>query len=78
MGFEQDMKRMEAITEKLKSNETPLEEAIALFEEGVGIARSVEKQLTEIERKVEILLTPTDDTSATQPTLAPFAETETR
>ena len=78
MSFETDMKRMEEITGKLKNNETPLEEAIALFEEGVGIAKLVEKQLTEIERKVEILLTPTDGTHAEQPTLTPFAESQSQ
>ncbi|MDD4218961.1 MAG: exodeoxyribonuclease VII small subunit [Sphaerochaetaceae bacterium] len=74
MSFEQDIERMEEITKKLKNNETPLSEAIALFEEGVAIARNTEKQLSEIERKVEILLTPTEEEHVQEPTLAPFSE----
>lgn len=71
MSYEKDIERMEEITQKLKTNETPLSEAIALFEEGVTIARTVEKQLSEIERKVEILL---DQNAAEEPQLAPFSE----
>lgn len=62
MSFERDMARMEEITNRLQDNSVPLEESIKLFEEGVGIARRVEKELTEIERKVEILTSPVDGT----------------
>lgn len=62
MSFESDMARMEEITNRLQDNSVPLEESIKLFEEGVGIARRVEKELTEIERKVEILTSPPDGT----------------
>lgn len=68
MSYEKDIERMEEITQKLKSDETPLKEAIALFEEGVTLAKRVEKELTEVERKVEILLG--DD----EESLAPFGE----
>lgn len=71
MSYEKDIERMEEITQKLKNNETPLSEAIALFEEGVTIAHTVEKQLSEIERKVEILLNQSTDD---EPQLAPFTE----
>lgn len=60
MSFERDMARMEEITNRLQDNSVPLEESIKLFEEGVAIARRVEKELTEIERKVEILTSPVD------------------
>ncbi len=71
MSYEKDIERMEEITQKLKSNETPLAEAIALFEEGVTLARTVEKQLSEIERKVEILL---DQNGTDEPQLTPFSD----
>lgn len=74
MSIEDDIKRMEQITAKLKDSGTPLEEAITLFEEGALIAKRIEKSLTEMERKVEILVTPADDRSATEPTLEPFTE----
>lgn len=72
MSIEQDIKRMEEITAKLKDNETALEEALSLFEEGVKIAKSVETQLTRMERKVEILVTPPEDSVAEEPDLEPF------
>ncbi len=60
MGFESDVKRMEEIVEELRKNDTSLDTAIQLFEEGVGIASRVDEELTLMERKVEILLTPPD------------------
>ncbi|MFA7643574.1 MAG: exodeoxyribonuclease VII small subunit [Sphaerochaetaceae bacterium] len=72
MSIETDIKRMEEITAKLKDNQTPLEEAIKLFEEGVGIADALEKQLASMERKVEILLTPLEDKESTEPHLESF------
>lgn len=55
MSIEEDIKKMEEITNKLKVGETPLEESLKLFEEGITIAKRVEKNLSEMERKVEIL-----------------------
>lgn len=78
MSIEEDIKRMEQITAKLKDNTTPLEEAIALFEEGIGIAKSVENRLTQMERKVEMLVTPPEDRSSPLPTLENFSEPEDR
>ena len=55
-NFEERLERLEQITSRLKSNETPLTEALAQFEEGVKLARSLEKDLEKMEKKVEILL----------------------
>lgn len=78
MSIEADIKRMEQITAKLKDNETPLDEAITLFEEGVKIARTVEEQLTEMERKVEILVNDPEDETSETPHLEPFSDTSGR
>lgn len=56
MPFEEDLKHIEEISQKLKDPTTSLEDAMLLFEKGSKIARRVEKQLTSIERKVEILI----------------------
>lgn len=63
MSYDTDIARMEEITNRLQDNSIPLEESIKLFEEGVKIARKVEKELTEIERKVELLVTPPEDST---------------
>lgn len=54
--FETAMKRLEEIVSKMEAGELPLEESLSLFEEGVKLARSLNKTLEEAERKVEILL----------------------
>ena len=75
MSYEEDIQRMEEITSRLQDSSVPLDESIKLFEEGVLIARRVEKELTEIERKVEILISePQED--AEHPVVVPFKTTE--
>ncbi|MGI6433604.1 MAG: exodeoxyribonuclease VII small subunit [Sphaerochaetaceae bacterium] len=56
MSIEKDIQRMQEITTLLKSSDTALDEAMKLFEEGVGIAKRVEKQLQQMEQKVEQLI----------------------
>lgn len=57
MDIEKDLKRMEAITEKLKLSDTSLKEALELFEEGSLLAKNIEKELADIEQKVAVLVT---------------------
>ena len=47
---------LERIVAQLESGELPLERALELFEEGVGLAGQCQSQLQEAERKVELLL----------------------
>ena len=54
--FEESMSALEKIVAQLESGDLPLERALELFEEGVGLARRCQSQLEEAERKVELLL----------------------
>lgn len=54
--FEECIQRMEVIVQQLERGDLPLEEALKLFEEGVGLSNSCRKELEEAEGKVEILL----------------------
>ncbi len=54
-SFELILKRLEAITQALEKGDTPLEQALALYEEGVALARRGATRLEEAERKIEIL-----------------------
>jgi exodeoxyribonuclease VII small subunit len=54
--FEEKLSRLEEIGDKIREGNIPLEESIALFEEGIKIAKALEKDLAKIERKVEILV----------------------
>ncbi len=55
-SFETAMSRLEAIVDQLESAELPLEQALALFEEGVRLARASQQRLDQAERRVEELL----------------------
>ena len=67
--FEENLKRLEQIVDQLESKEAPLEQSLALFEEGVHLARGCQKTLDEAKKKVEILVKETGE-------LKPFAENE--
>jgi exodeoxyribonuclease VII small subunit len=55
-NFESSLATLENIVAQLESGDLPLERALELFEEGVGLARRCQMQLDDAERKVEILL----------------------
>lgn len=55
-SFENSIKRLGEIVQKLESGELPLEESLRLFEEGVSLARSSQATLDAAERRVEELL----------------------
>ena len=54
--FEECLQRLEEIVLQLERGDLPLEQALKLFEEGVGLSNSCRKELDEAEGKVEILL----------------------
>jgi len=55
MGFEQRLERLEKLADTLRQGNIPLEDALSLFEEGMKLSRSLEKDLSKVERRVEIL-----------------------
>ena len=55
-GFEDSLSKLESIVSQLESGDLPLEHALEIFEEGVGLARLCQSHLAEAERKVEVLL----------------------
>lgn len=55
-SFEERLERLEELGSSIRDNSLPLEEAVKLFEEGMKLSRSLEKDLGRIERKVEILI----------------------
>jgi exodeoxyribonuclease VII small subunit len=70
--FEDRLSRLEQLAGKLQEGRIPLEEAIQLFEEGMKLAKSLEKDLSRVERRVEILTRePTDDDPAPPLSLFP-------
>lgn len=55
-NFETSLSTLERIVGQLESGDLPLERALELFEEGIGLVRHCQSQLQEAERKVEMLL----------------------
>ena len=56
MSFEKDMKRLESIVEKMENSDLDLEEAVALFEEGLKKSHQCQEHLEKAEQKVKVLL----------------------
>ena len=51
--FEAELKKLEEIVAKLEGNQLPLDESIALFEEGARLVKSAQKKLSRGEVKVQ-------------------------
>ena len=56
LPFKQSMSRLEEIIAALEKNEIELEDAIALFEEGLQLVNSCDSQLKNFEYRVQELL----------------------
>jgi len=54
-NFEDAMKRLDKITEELSREGVELEKALALYEEGVKLARACNAKLEDTERKIKML-----------------------
>jgi exodeoxyribonuclease VII small subunit len=65
--FERSLVRLEEVVRKLESPQLSLDDAMKLFEEGVGLSRECQKQLEEAEARVEILLKKADGKLAAEP-----------
>lgn len=59
--FEEVMDRLQALVEQLEEGDLPLEQSLAMFEEGVRLSRAGAKRLDEAERRVEELLAVGDE-----------------
>ncbi|MBQ9425437.1 MAG: exodeoxyribonuclease VII small subunit [Erysipelotrichaceae bacterium] len=55
LSFEQQMKKLQDIVEKLEKNDVELDESIALYEEGLRLSRILKEQLDQFEKKIEEL-----------------------
>lgn len=52
LKFEEQMKKLQNIVEKLESNEVDLDESLKLYEEGLKVSQSLKKQLNEFAEKI--------------------------
>lgn len=60
-SFEESMQRLQTIVQDLESNEKPLDETIALFEEGLKLVKSCDEKLKKFENQMDKLIQETGD-----------------
>ncbi len=74
--FEDRLTRLEELSEKIHDQETGLDEAMACFEEGIKLAKTLEKDLAKVEGKIEILVNQPDKAEDT-PAMELFPDIDT-
>ncbi len=55
-GFEESVKELEDIVEKLEKGDATLDESLKLFEAGIKLSKSCQKMLDNAEKKVSVLM----------------------
>jgi exodeoxyribonuclease VII small subunit len=55
-AFDAALEELESVVEQLESGDLSLEDSLAAFEKGVGLVKYCNQKLSEIERKVEVLV----------------------
>ena len=56
LNFEETMKELEQVVQKLENGELNLDESIKEFEKGMELSKSASKYLEEAEKKITILV----------------------
>lgn len=64
--FETNLRRLEELTAAIKQQDISLEDALKDFEEGITLAKKMEKELNTIEGKIQILMNGEEATPAKQ------------
>jgi len=59
-NFEERLERLEALGERIRRTDIPLDEALGAFEEGIKLARALEKDLEKIDSRIEMLMNSAD------------------
>lgn len=66
-SFEDSLKKLETIVERLETGDLPLEDSLRLFEEGVGLSAACKQELDAAEGKVQLLVKQRDGSLNTEP-----------
>jgi exodeoxyribonuclease VII small subunit len=75
-NFEERLEKLETLGEKIRKPEIPLDEALKAFEEGIKLARSLEKDLERVESRIEVLMNSPEDKGDENPELGLFDDQE--
>ena len=66
-SFEESLKQLETIVDKLEKGDLPLEESLRLFEEGMKLSAGCKQELDAAEGKVQLLIKQRDGSLKTEP-----------
>lgn len=69
-GFDDDIAKLEALVRSLDSGSLPIDQALAAYESGVSLVRTLNQQLTAAETFVEVLSRAEDGS----PELTPYQD----
>jgi len=72
-NFEERLERLEILGEQIRKTDIPLDEALKAFEEGIKLARTLEKDLEKIDSRIEMLMNNVDAPADDSPELELFA-----
>jgi exodeoxyribonuclease VII small subunit len=75
-SFEERLERLENLGETIRRSDIPLDEALTAFEEGIKLAKTLEKDLEKIESRIEILMNSPDAKINESPELELFDNDE--
>jgi exodeoxyribonuclease VII small subunit len=70
--FEERLERLEALGETIRKADVPLDDALKAFEEGIRLARSLERDLENVEGRIELLMNPPETRPDEGPELGLF------
>ena len=70
--FEERLGILENLGETIRRTDIPLDEALAAFEEGIKLAKALEKDLEKIESRSEVLMNSPDTKAGENPELELF------
>lgn len=73
--FEGRLRHLEEVADRLRDGSVRIDEATALFEEGMALAHALDSELQTIERRIELLVSDTGGQAAEDPPeTTPFPE----
>ena len=73
-NFEERLSRLEELGALIRENDVPLDDALKAFEEGIKLARGLEKDLDKIEGRIQILMNGAESPAEEKPELDLFGD----
>jgi exodeoxyribonuclease VII small subunit len=71
-SFEERLERLESLGEQIRKTDIPLDDALKAFEEGIRLAKTLERDLEKIENRIEILMNSAEAPVSESPELELF------